>query len=173
MGVSCPMCPNAISMTRPIPCLAGLSASGTTPIHRFFPAIRKRGNPYLSISCMLNAFMPCSLRIFFSPLSMSRKPMYTNFFKLKAFSSPNHPNISAFSSLASPVRKATGIPWMLPLSLVSGVLMSACASTQITAISLPSRSLMALEVPAIVPIAMEWSPPRVSTKRPCFAWSYT
>jgi hypothetical protein len=47
------------------------------------------------------------------------------------------------------------MPWMLPLSEVSGVLMSACASTQMTAISRPRRSLIALAVPLMVPIAAE------------------
>ena len=46
------------------------------------------------------------------------------------------------------------MPWMFPLSLVSGVLMSACASTQITAISRPSLSRIAFAVPEIVPMAM-------------------
>jgi len=50
----------------------------------------------------------------------------------------------------SDVRKAKGIPWMLPESVVSGVLMSACASTQMTQASEYTDS-----VPAMVPMARE------------------
>lgn len=147
IGVSLPIQPSAMSMTLPMPCL--------------------------SMSCMENALIPCSRRIFFSPLSTSRRPMYTIFLGLSRWCSFNHPNVSSRSSFASPVKNATGMPWMFPLSDVSGVLMSACASTQMTAISLSSRSRIALAVPETVPIAMEWSPPSVRTNLPSLAWLYT
>ena len=128
-------------------------------------ARRERGT-YLSMSCMLKALMPFSRRICFSPRSTSRSPMYTNFLGLSLGSSSSQPKMSSLFSFARPVRKATGIPWIFPLSLVSGVLISACASTQMTAISRSRRSRMARDVPAMVPMAIEWSPPRVRTRRP-------
>ena len=45
--------------------------------------------------------------------------------------------------------------------------------THITAISLPNLSLIAFAVPLILPMAIEWSPPNVNTRRPLLAWSYT
>lgn len=84
----------------------------------------KRGTN-LSMSNMLNALMPFSLSILFSPASTSRKPMYTSFRSDKRFDSSNQPKYSSLSSFASPVRKATGMPWMLPEPDVSGVLISA------------------------------------------------
>ena len=116
---------------------------------------RKRGITHRSMSNMLKALIPCSLKILFSPASTSLNPIYTTFLKLTRCSSPNHPKNSCFSSLANPVKKLTGIPCTFPLSLVSGVLISACASTQISATSLPSLSLTAFAVPATDPIAME------------------
>lgn len=67
------------------------------------------------------------------------------------------------------------MPWMLPLSLVSGVLMSACASTQMTAGSRlpPVRSRTPATVPEMLPIAMLWSPPSVSANRPAAACART
>jgi hypothetical protein len=44
---------------------------------------------------------------------------------------------------------------MFPELEVSGVFMSACASTHMRAISLPNLSLIAFAVPATVPIAIE------------------
>lgn len=52
----------------------GLSRPGLTwskAISTTFPI------PYLSTSCIVNALMPFSFRIFRSPASMSRRPMYT------------------------------------------------------------------------------------------------
>ena len=125
------------------------------------------------MSNMLNALIPCSLKILFSPASTSLSPIYTTFLKLTRCSSPNHPKNSSLSSVAKPVKKLTGMPCTFPLSLVSGVLISACASTQISATSRPKRSLTALAVPATDPIAMEWSPPSVSTNLPSLACLYT
>lgn len=105
------------------------------------------------MSNMLKALTRFSRRIFFSPASTSRRPMYTSLLRLSRFSSCSQPKYSSLSSVARPVRKATGMPWTFPLPLVSGVLMSACASTQMTAISRFSLSLMALAVPPMVPMA--------------------
>jgi hypothetical protein len=119
---------------------------------------------------MLNALIPCSLSSTFSALSTSLRPIYTSFRLLTFISSLIHPNISSSSSLAKPVRNATGIPWIFPEPDISGVLISACASTQINAISRPSLSRIAFADPATDPIAILWSPPRVSTQRPATAW---
>jgi hypothetical protein len=71
------------------------------------------------------------------------------------WSSFNHPNTSSLFPFTKPVINATGIPWMFPLPLVSGVLISACASTQMRAISRPNLSLVALATPLTVPMAIE------------------
>ena len=64
-----------------------------------------------------------------------------------------------------PSRQASGIPWMLPDGEVALVFMSVWASTQMT----PSRSPRPWnlrEIPEMVPIAMEWSPPSTSGNVP-------
>ncbi|KUI59119.1 hypothetical protein VP1G_11048 [Cytospora mali] len=114
---------------------------------------------------MLNALIPFSRRILFSPGSTSRSPMYTSLRRLSRFSSPSHPKYSSLSSVARPVRNATGMPCTLPDPDVSGVLISACASTQITATSRFSLSRTARAVPPTVPIAMLWSPPSAALAR--------
>ncbi|KAL2291477.1 hypothetical protein FJTKL_12869 [Diaporthe vaccinii] len=106
----------------------------------------KRGTD-LSMSNMLNALMPFSLSILFSPASTSRRPIYTSFCSDRRFDSSSQPKYSSLSSFASPVRKATGMPWILPEPDVSGVLISAWASTQMTATSRLSLSRMAFAVP--------------------------
>ena len=128
---------------------------------------------YRSTSCIENALIPCSRSTFFSSRSMSLSPMYTNFVMLIRCSSPSHPNTSSLSSTVRPVKKLNGIPCTFPLGEPSGEFMSACASTQMIAISRlpPKRSRIAFAVPEIVPMAMEWSPPRVSTRRPWRACS--
>jgi hypothetical protein len=57
----------------------------------------------------------------------------------------------------SPQSTARGMPWMLPEGLVSGVLKSAWASTQMT----PTRPRA---TPETEPMAREWSPPRTMGK---------
>ena len=105
--------------------------------------------PYLSTSCMLNALMPFSRRIFRSPESMSRRPMYTNRSLLSgAFPLGSQVLNGSTSVPARPRRKETGQPCRLPEGVVSGVLMSACASIQIRAASGCARS-----EPATVPSA--------------------
>ena len=125
------------------------------------------------MSCIENALMPFARSISFSARSTSLSPMYTSFFSDTLWSSSIHPNGPPFSPSASPVRNASGIPWMFPLHDDSGVLMSACASTHTTASSLPSLRRTARATPAMLPMAMLWSPPSVSTKRPAAACACT
>ena len=69
------------------------------------------------------------------------------------------------SARPSPARPPAGMPWMLPLGDVSGVFMSPWASNQMSPIFWP-RSRWKRETPAIVPIAIEWSPPSTTGMRP-------
>lgn len=76
----------------------------------------------------VNALIPKALIAFFSPWSKSRSPMYT------ISSGFTHGLIqpklgSEFMFFARPKRNPRGIPCMFPEPVVSGVLMSACAST--------------------------------------------
>jgi hypothetical protein len=65
-----------------------------------------------------------------------------------------------------PMTNATGIPWMFPLPLVSGVLISACESTQTTAISRPNLSLIALAPPTDRPDGNRVLSPRCKHETP-------
>ena len=64
---------------------------------------------------------------------------------------------------------ASGIPWTLPLGELAGVLMSECASTQIT----PPGTPCARARPPSVPIAIEWSPPSTSGTSPAVTTAAT
>ncbi len=57
---------------------------------------------------------------------------------------------------------------MLPDPEVAGVLISACASTQTTNVSLLTERR-----PDMDPVATLWSPPKVRTKLPSLACSFT
>lgn len=65
-------------------------------------------------------------------------------------------------------RNDKGIPCMFPDDDVSGVLMSACASTQTTTCSGSAK-----EWPKIEPMAMLWSPPRAKQVLPDLMTLYT
>ena len=88
------------------------------------------------MSAIVNARTPSSRIARFSPSSTSRSPMKT---------------IRAGSTACAWSAKCTGIPWTFPDGEVNGVLMSPCASTQIT----PGARPRARATPAIVPIAIE------------------
>ena len=60
-----------------------------------------------------------------------------------------------------PNRTATGMPWILPEGEVSGVLISPCASNQMT-----PRLFLYFRTPEIVPIAILWSPPYTNGNLP-------
>ena len=69
------------------------------------------------------------------------------------------------SKSGSPQSIASAMPWMLPVSLVMGVLKSPWASSQRTKRGLPiSRQWRA--TPATEPIEIEWSPPRKIGRAP-------
>ena len=61
-----------------------------------------------------------------------------------------------------PIAAATGMPWMLPDGLVSGVLRSPCASIHSIAPGAPAARAR----PPSTPIASEWSPPSTSGNSP-------
>ena len=64
-----------------------------------------------------------------------------------------------------PSTAASGMPWMLPVGLVSAVFASAWASNQ-TRPSFSFRRWKCRARPAIVPIATEWSPPSTTGVAP-------
>lgn len=89
----------------------------------------------------------------FSAASRSRKPMYTMSSGFRHGLNQWNDG-SLWASLASPRRNPSGIPCIFPLKDTSGVLISACASTQTT----PVLGL-AWHIAGSVPIGIQWSPP--------------
>jgi len=105
---------------------------------------------------MVKAPIPDSRMFSFSAGSTSRRP--TTAARAPSTIGPSSP--ARETRLFSPMPRATarGMPWMFPLGEVSGVFMSPWASNQMR----PMRSSCFRkwrDTPAMVPIAIEWSPP--------------
>ena len=69
------------------------------------------------------------------------------------------------SKPASPQKKATGMPCMLPDGEVAGVLKSECASSHSTNSGRPASAAWRA-TPETLPIDRLWSPPRNTGKAP-------
>ena len=108
-------------------------------------------SPRSSISRMVNARTPDSRTCGRSVASTSRRPTIT---VLCGATLGRKPNRSASGSGPMPSRQASGMPWILPLGLESGVFISACASSQIRPTRWP-RSRKCRDTPLTVPIATE------------------
>jgi hypothetical protein len=75
------------------------------------------------------------------------------------------PPMPASAAGAAPRSAASGMPWTLPDSVVSGVFMSPCASIQISPSGRPSRRANADEA-ATEPAPRLWSPPSTTGTPP-------
>ena len=87
------------------------------------------------MSRIVNAPMPdsCTMR---APRGRRAQPHEHRARRRRSSAAGPHTAISSLGTVA-PSTSANGMPWMLPLGLVSGVLMSACASNQIRPICSP------------------------------------
>lgn len=120
--------------------------------------------PYLSTWYMEKAAIPGSFKIFFSPASTSLNPIYAIFFGLKLPGTHLSDSGQCGTSLFKPIRNDTGQPCKFPEGVLSMVFISAWASIH----KRPASGYLS-KTADTVPMAIEWSPPKV--KGNLFAWT--
>src|SRR6185312_15218216 len=123
---------------------------------------RQAEAPRASISLMVYTRTPSSFTILASFASTWRTPKITTF---SGFRAGARPAMLVSSLRPLPSSTESGMPWMLPEGLLSGVFMSVWASHQNTPRSRFLRRRL-LAMPEMVPMAWEWSPPSTSGNSP-------
>ena len=123
----------------------------TKPPHsKLEDEIQEEKRPYRRTSGISKALMARRRKIASSPSSTDRRPTHNSFSTMIVWLYSIQSKTPASSLHAIPVGNESGIPWTFPLVLVSGRLISACASIYITPRSAPWRSRVARDGDAVV-----------------------